>query len=67
MDDIIYSNLVTKNTCTGVNCCEYECLGAGFYSLISDICSAPEFYSCLDSIPGACNEGDRKKIDCTPI
>jgi hypothetical protein len=67
MDDIIYSNLVTKNTCTGVNCCEYECLGAGFYSLVSDICSAPEFYSCADSIPGACNEGDRKKIDCTPI
>ena len=53
MEEIIYSNLATKNTCTGVNCCEYECLGGGFYSLASDSCSeAPEFYACLDSIPG---------------
>ena len=67
MDEIVYSNLATKNTCTGVNCCEYECLGGGFYSLASDSCGAPGFYACLDSIPGACNEGDSKTIDCTHI
>ena len=67
MEEIIYSNLVTKNTCAGVNCCEYECLGGGFWQLASDTCTAPEFYSCVDSPPGVCNEGDRKTIDCTHV
>jgi len=69
MDEIIYSNLATKNTCTGVRCCVYQCLAGGYYTLTDDPCLAePGFYACADSLPdGGCNEGDSKTIDCTPI
>ena len=68
MEEIIYSNLTTKNTCAGDQCCTYMCVSgaqSNYWNLTDSTCLTP--YSCVDPLSESCSSNDIKTVDCNQV